>query len=320
MKKLIIYLLMFIPLQILTGQDKIITIQQDTINCKIISISNNNILYEQKENGLLIGKFIPTDQVLEFLRSSSGILGNPYRKAGQKTKPELPWMISINPGRSIMLASTTDEENLLIRLGAHRSKTNDYYKQLKNGWNISGDIYYLTSDNFGVGVKYSLFANSAEQDFIVFRYVFLDFDAFYQNPILLDYMFTTMEYNKKTYIHYAAPSLIFRQWLDESKKFQLIETLSVGFVHYRCEERTKVDYNHSNYLVESNTWGTDIGLSAGYYPLQWLSVGMNIDFMFAYLTKMNITYINHSYEKNLADKDYEYLTRFDYSLNIRFHF
>jgi len=310
---------MFIPLQILTGQDKIITIQQDTINCKIISISNNNILYEQKENGLLVGKFIPTDQVLEFLRSSSGILGNPYRKAGQKTKPERPWMISINPGRSIMLASTTDDENALINyLGANISKTKDYYKQLKHGWNLSGDIYYLSSDNFGIGAKYSLFTTSAEQDFII-NFAPLQ-PGFYFNTPLHSYMYSTMELKEKIYIHYAAPSLIFRQWLDENKKFQLIETLSVGYVHYRCEEQMKFAYYNSNVLEESNTWGADIGLSAGYYPLQWLSVGMNVGFMYARLTEVKFTTIDFSEKQALAEKDYEYLTRFDYSLNIRFHF
>jgi len=67
MKKLIISFLIFIPLQIVSGQDKIITIQNDTIYCRIVAFSPPFIQYEQKdENKKVVGKFIPTDQILEF--------------------------------------------------------------------------------------------------------------------------------------------------------------------------------------------------------------------------------------------------------------
>ena len=43
MKKLIVGILMLISLQIVSGQDKIITIQQDTIFCRIVSVSSSHI-------------------------------------------------------------------------------------------------------------------------------------------------------------------------------------------------------------------------------------------------------------------------------------
>jgi len=71
MKKIIVGLLIFIPLQMVSGQDKIITIQQDTIHCRIVSISPTHIQYEQTaEDGYMVGKLIPTEQVSEYLRSS----------------------------------------------------------------------------------------------------------------------------------------------------------------------------------------------------------------------------------------------------------
>lgn len=70
MKKLIVGLLMFVPFQIVNGQDRIITVQKDTIHCRIVSISPNHIQYEQmEENGIPVGKFIPTEQVSEYFRS-----------------------------------------------------------------------------------------------------------------------------------------------------------------------------------------------------------------------------------------------------------
>ena len=63
-------LLIFLPLQFMSGQDKIITIQQDTIHCRIVSISPTHIQYEQTtENGYMAGKIISTEQVSEYLRS-----------------------------------------------------------------------------------------------------------------------------------------------------------------------------------------------------------------------------------------------------------
>ena len=71
MKKIFFSLLMLMFLQVISGQDKIITIQHDTIFCRIISISPAHIHYEQiSENGYTIGKFIPTEHILEYFRSS----------------------------------------------------------------------------------------------------------------------------------------------------------------------------------------------------------------------------------------------------------
>ena len=68
MKKFIFVLALAIPLQIATGQDRIITIWHDTIHCRILSVSENHIHYEQKVDGYMVGRFMPTEQVLSPLR------------------------------------------------------------------------------------------------------------------------------------------------------------------------------------------------------------------------------------------------------------
>ena len=70
MKKLMISLLVFIPLQIVSGQDKIVNIQHDTIYCKIISVSSTDIKYQQKgKNQYTVVKKIPTEEVLEYFQN-----------------------------------------------------------------------------------------------------------------------------------------------------------------------------------------------------------------------------------------------------------
>ena len=316
MKKWIAGLLMLIPLQIAIGQDQIITIELDTIHCRIMSVSPNYIHYEQRaENGYMIGKFIPTEQVSEYLRTTQLEELNPYVGiVRRKPEPAHRWMIGIHPGRSSMLASTANDEKVLIESGIPKSQVDNYVKQMRHGWNFSGDIHYMFSDHFGLGAKYSLFISSAQQDFTM-RY----FSPGLVTPIH-SYMYLHVEIKEKLYIHYAAPSVIFRQWLDKNRQFQLIETLSAGYVHYRDELRQNQGLYKLNVLAESNTWGANAGLSVGYYPLPWLSVGVNTAFMYARLKKMDVSTKESTQTVELNKKDYEYLTRLDYSISIRFHF
>jgi len=118
MKKVIISLLISIPLQIISGQDKIITIEQDTIHCRIISVSPTHIQYEQKaENENTVGKFIPAEQVLVYFRSPQPAEINPYDQIeSQKSKSLNKQYVgfSFSPGVSKLLGayqhSTWDQD------------------------------------------------------------------------------------------------------------------------------------------------------------------------------------------------------------------
>ena len=97
MKKIIVSILIFLPLQIISGQDKIITVQQDTIHCRIISVSPAHIEYIQKtEDGNAVGKFIPAEQVSEYLRSPQSTEITLYEPERQKSKPVLTHYFGLN--------------------------------------------------------------------------------------------------------------------------------------------------------------------------------------------------------------------------------
>ena len=322
MKNFIVSLLLLIPLQIVSGQDRIITIQHDTIQCLIIAISPTNIQYEQKVDGYVVGKFIPTEQVLTYLRSSRPAQVNPFDWAGRhKPKPAYRWSIGIQAGGASLLASTAEAEKDMIDMGIPKSQAVDYNKKLKQGWSMNGDIHYMFSDHFGLGAKYSLFTSSVQKDLTIAV-----------NSMLPEY--ACMGINERMYIHYAGLSMLFRQWLDDNRKFNLSGTLSAGYVHYRDEMRmdpnqyTFLYYPNIygmpvaiyNILAESKTWGANAGLSVDYFPKSWLSVGVSAGFMYARLTKLDISTKETIQTIKLDKKEYEYLTRLDYSLGIRFYF
>ena len=323
MKKLIFSLLMILPLQMVSGQDKIITMQRDTILCRIVSFSSTHIQYEQKVDGYLVGKFIPTEQVLTYLRTSPLAQIDPYDWASrQQTKPSKPvnrWMIGVYPGGSTLLASTANDENAMIASGIPKSQAVDYCKKLNRGWSIGGDFHYMSTDNFGFGAKYSLFSSTVKKDLTIAI-----------NSILPEFLCVGMD--ERMYIYYAGPSALFRQWLDENRKFQLTETLSAGYVHYRDE--TRIDPNQYsfisypglygpvpiyNVLTVGSAWGANATISADYFPVSWLSVGVNAGLMYARLTKMDISTKEMTQTVDLDKKNEQSISRFDYSLCIRFH-
>ena len=284
----------------------IITIRHDTIFCKIKSVSSTHIQYEQKTGyRTIVGRFIPKEQVLEYYMN---IQSSKTNRNLRTSKPSNRWIIGLYPGRSSLLAS--DDIESMTDLGIPKSQADEYSRRIRHGWNINGDIHFLITDFFGLGAKYSMFTSSAQQNFTI------KINNYYPE-------FLYMGMKENLYIHYAGPSFLFRQWLNDKRNLQLTESLSAGYVHYRDEIRqTQALINTliPNCLAEGNTWGASAGLSFDYYPQSWLSIGVKAEFMYACLTKINLSTKELKQTIELEKKDYEYLTRLDYSLAVRFHF
>jgi len=335
LKKFLFGILMLLPLQVATGQDIVITVQRDTIYCQIVSVSPTHIHYEQiAENGFTVGSFLPVEQVLRYYRSVQTVEAatshhkeqpdrpvrpdRPDRPVREKpAKPEYRWLFGAYAGGASLLASTANDEKTMIDLGISKSQAADYHKSLKRGWNIGGDLHFMLTGGFGMGAKYSLFVSPVQKDLTVAL-----------NSALPEFVCVGMK--ETQYIHYAGPSMVFRQWLDANQKIQLVQTLSAGYVHYRNEVRTDPNqyplFSYSfgtptyNILTESNAWGAGAGLSLSYFPVSRISVGANAGIMFARLIKAEVSTKESTRTVELSKKDYISLARFDYSLNIRFLF
>ena len=228
----------------------------------------------------------------------------------QKPKPEYRWIAGIHPGGGYLLASTANNDNSMFEMGIPKYQANDFNKKLKRGWTVMGDIYYMFSYELGVGAKYSLFASSAQKDFTA---------AGSMQPVS-QYVHVGMK--EIQYIHYAGPSGIYRQWLDKKQNFQLTGTLSAGYVHYRKETRTDpTQYTVFHYILNrSNTWGAHAGISAAYFPISRLSVGISAGFKYAHLTTAKVQTKETARTVEFEKKDKQSLAQLDYSLMVRFHF
>ncbi|GHT12415.1 hypothetical protein FACS189426_15780 [Bacteroidia bacterium] len=73
-------------------------------------------------------------------------------------------------------------------------------------------------------------------------------------------------------------------------------------------------------LATGYTLGGNAGVSIEYYPVKWISVGANAGIFSATFYKFNVSNNQSSTTVDLEAKDFENISRMDYSLGVRFHF
>ena len=252
MKKLIVALLMFIPLQIVRGQDRSIAIQETP---------------------------------------------NPVHS----------WMIGLQVGGASLLASTANYEMSMLYYATPEQVPN-YPKQINQGWNFDGNIYYMFSNNFGLGAKYSLFTFSTQNEFA-------------RRDLYYSYLYVITKQRQN--IHFTGLSAISQQWLNKNQKLRLTETISAGYLCYR--DKLQIDgylnpyFPHSRALIIKNTWGIDAGLSLEYYPMSWLSIGTNAGFTYTRLNKVEINTNSVVSKEETIKFAPQPLSILKYSLSIRYH-
>jgi hypothetical protein len=311
-------LLLFVAAQIVNGQDRIITVERDTILCRIVSISNDWIRYEQQTEVESVGRFIPIAQVHEYQWHSRVFESN----SRPLSKDISPLVFGLRFGGSLLVASSkASEKSMGDILGIPASQATDFHRKLKQGWTASADLHYLASDHFGIGVRYSLFFSQAEAPSLVINTGYpavSGVDTYY-----------TIGFKENMYVHHIGPSFIFPIWLDRGKNCMLTPSLSIGYTHYRSELRidpnqysfisdpTKVVYNG---LIEASNWGLGLGTSFNYFPLSWLSIGASAYFVYCHFSRVTVSTAGHTETQNLDRKDYQNLSRLDAALNICFHF
>jgi len=329
-QKAITVLILIISFLHAKGQDKIITLQNDTVFCRIISITPTHIQYQQKDDKQnTVGKFISIEQVREYSTRSELHTTSHGTCIGKQPKdPFDRWRIGIQGGGAYLLSSFSNMEKNMQSLGISQSKIDNYCKQLRNGMYFGADVHYFITSFLGVGVNYSLFATSTQIDYILG----LGYYDYYVSQGYLGYSIPSyypISEKDKYYVNYIGPSVVFRHWLDNNRKFRLNEELSVGYTRYREEDRfnpylyinTYQDITFlNNLLIEGNALGGSIRLSFEYYPMPRLSVGANAGAFLTAFKTMKISTKNMSETQALDADNHINMSRIDYSLAIRFHF
>lgn len=305
------FLFLFLSLSS-NAQDKIISIHHDTIHCKIVSINNERIVYEQKnKDGSISGKMMNLSQVAEYIRSSqpaniSGLSGT--RISGLRNVPQNYWCFSLSSGGSTM---PWYFDNLQI------SNMPDYYAKLKTGFHINASAHYMIDDFWGLGAEYSFFNKSFSGSM----------PAQYSQSL---YLVAHEKYRQ--YINYVGPSVLFVQQLGLRRKFMLSESLSAGALFIRLENQaTYQNVDNSGYtdvannsLFTGNALSAKFGLNAEYRVDSKVSVGLGGNYVWALLKKASYE-LRGSNNQSSSSENEELsqamdLSRIDYSIILRYKF
>ena len=295
------------------AQDRIITMNHDTIHCTIKSLNNESIRYELKNrDGSITGKFINLTQVAEYTRL---VQQENNRKAlKQKTsKPlnvsENQWCLGLNIGGSTMpwyfdnIQSTTAMP--------------DYYNKLTTGFHINTSAHYMITGSLGLGAEYSFFDTSSDGSMQT------------QNN---QSTFLMIREKYRQYINYLGPSVLLVQHIDTRRKFTLSESLSGGLLFIRMEDQaTYPTVDNSGYtdvtnnsLMTGNSLSAKFGLTAEYRVNRDVSVGVGGNYIWCLLKKASFESRGpnntSSTTKNQELPDAMNLSRIDYSLVLRYHF
>ena len=305
-----IFLFLFLSTK---AQDRIISMNHDTIHCTILSISNERIRYEQKnKDGSVNGKFMSLSQVAEYTRSTQ--LENKLKTFKFKTTkpiniPENLWCLGLSIGGTTMPWYFDNIEST--------SEMPDYHNKLKTGFHINADAHYMVSSSLGVGAEYSFF-NSSFSGSTPIQY----------NPTT----FLMVSEKYRQYIHYLGPSVLMVQHLDVRRKFSLSESLSAGALFIRLENQStypNVDYYGytdltSNSLLTGISLAAKLGLSAEYSLSRKVSVGLGADYIWCSLKKATVESKGPNNSGSSAENrelpNALNLSRIDYSLVLRYHF
>ncbi len=326
MKKLFLVLMAFLSLFAVKAQDKIITIQNDTIECRIISVNADRISYEQKTSvDQVTGKSIATSEVLQYLRSENNDYLNRKTQNSIKAKPEHRFLFNLQGGLSYSLTDLSNFNNLLINAGVPASEADDYTDKLKNGIYISSGFHYLLNNLIGIGAEYTFFQSSSEGEFLVKNYSGMNLPVY-----------TTTRLDEKIYSSFIGLSALLQQFPGAKHKIRMTETVSPGVVFFRDETRGidyqeywPVDniyygqqpqyYNNSNTLTHGKAFGIKGGLSVEYLITPRLSAGLSGSFLWSNLQKVSIKSLNYNSENQEPEKAID-ISHIDYGVSLRYSF
>ena len=328
MKKLLLIFLFFVSFAAAKAQDKIITMKQDTIQCRIVSVNADRISYEQKSSDQhFVGKSIPISEVLEYVRTGKfDRFGYPvdYEKIEFK-RPEHRWLFSLQGGLAHSFTDFSDYKNYLRSAGNSASVADDFIKKLENGYHFNTSLHYLLTTFFGLGLDYNLFHSASKGEFLSQGHGEMNL------PI-----YSNLKLDERLYAHFAGPSVLFQQFPDKKKRIKISQTISPGMVLFRSESRENhyqiywgdkdsysgpalQYYDQANSVIKSATFGAKGSLSIEYALAPQLSAGLAGNFMWAEIHKISTK--NSAYETNGQELAKPLnISHIDYGFTVRYHF
>jgi hypothetical protein len=276
------------------SQDKIITGNNDTIDCRIIKLSKKSIFFEVKTKGVKSDGSLPLSNVKNYSFGEK-MTSLPDGEA-QKDSFER-FRVGFSGGSGYLLSSSKKAESEMTGMGFEAGKVKSYYRDLKTGIYADADLTFLFSPKYGAGLRYKFFGTSASTDGYV--------DP--QDGVNLYYT----RFSEHIYVNYFSGAFYYQEYFGSRKSFRLNTGISMGLVKYRDE----VIYLY-NYLTTGNSIGMDVDLGLEYLLSNSLSIRADLSEFASSITKMKVTDGVSTRIVKLDKDNYENLSRLNFSVGL----
>lgn len=273
----------------LNAQDLLVTTKGDSLNCKITKEKTDLVHFTFKYENEIRYALIPKQQIKFMKKKFFNFSEIPFEKLILKDTSYQKIRIGVNSGFSYMTGKINKEQSNDIQ---------NYYKDLKTGYNIGFDFTYFNSENIGFGLIYSLFRTSNQLN----------------NFIIKDSVtgkIRTGELKDDITLHYIGPYLCTRI-NSFNKKTSFISNISLGYLSYQ-NNVTVID----NFKLNGSTIGLlwDIGMD---YSIK-KNILLGIIFSYKFGTLSHIKYDDGIQIKslNLDQNDILNISRIDFSIGLK---
>ncbi len=208
------------------------------------------------------------------------------------------WQVSVKGGFAYRLAKTGSSEQYLINQGFEQKNVEDYFKQLKTGYKVSGQLHYMFWENIGLGINYQ-FHNSSGS-----------LSGYIDPGDVATYVFVNVTSN--IFTNFIGGSFLYKSWIKPTP-LNIYTQISAGLTMYR--EETIVSYSPS--LITGNAFGGNVELGIEYFIMKNFAISLSANTFQSTISKVKINDGKSTNEVELPDGLKEELTRVDINLGIR---
>lgn len=302
MKRCLLIILIFAGLSAgLAGQDRIITLRNDTIVCKITKITRNEIQFDIVNQGVNVSARLPVSEIYSYAFATLQIWEEGKTYPSVRTVPAGSLRIGLNGGLGYIVSNTDVAEEAMTGFGIPLEKVREYYDNLKSGWYGSADAEWIFNKRFGAGLKYKFFNTGALTEG-------------YFNPGDPFYLYYTT-YRENIYVNYGGLLLFYREPLGRNDLFSLYSACSIGLTLYRNESEA---FSQA-VLITGEALGMDGTIGLEYKITPTVSAGLEVSAFNSKLRKIDFTDGETEQTQELEKDSYENLSRIEFSLGLRFY-
>jgi hypothetical protein len=287
----ILFLFIQISLFAQEASDTIITLENDTIICKIIKTDSNYLYYSDSKSDVNLNSFIAIKRVKKFVIDGESFISNieNFEEVKSPIWLDKKLRFGINGGLSKRIAENPPGVDAIL---------DEYYNDLKSGGHFGLDFTYYYNYKRGVGLKYSLYNSSTEPVDIWMALETGDTitgkmqENININYFGLSYAFKINQINNKSWFYGDA---------------------GLGLTTYH-NQGILID----DFIMDSKTFGINLDLGYDFRLTEITRIGVQVSLYAGTITYADVTMNGQKERLELDASAYESLARIDFSLALRF--